>query len=99
MPRPIKPVTGGQTYAAASFECLATVDSRGLVRSVRVFFQDAKGNPIPDGAIPRAASITRAQEHAALKALSATVGTGTPSQVLLAAAAQYVALVYGLTLT
>ena|SRR5208337_1710121 len=99
MPRPIKPVTGGKTYTAASFEVEAMVSSKGAVHGVRVQFFDANKLPIPDGIVPKVAGVTQAQERAAVQALAATVANAseTAAAWLLRAAAPYVALVYGIT--
>lgn len=99
MPRPIKPVTGGKTYTAASFEVEAMVSSKGAVHGLRVQFFDANKLPIPEGIVPRVAGITAGQEKTAAQAIAAVQANAgeTGAAWLLRAAAPYVALVYGIT--
>jgi len=99
MPRPIKPVTGGKTYTAASFEVEAMVSSKGAVHGLRVQFFDASNMPIPEGIVPRLAGVTQSQERTAAQAIAKVQANAgeTGAAWLLRAAAPYVALVYGIT--
>jgi hypothetical protein len=99
MSHPIKPVT--KTYNVSSFEVSATLDTRGKMHSLAVFFFDDKGLPVPPSMAPVAKPLRGAALAAAMQEISATpTATGESATAwLLRAAAPFVAKVYGVSVS
>lgn len=97
----IKPLTGGETFTAASFKVLAHLDSEDPLKAVHVRFYDAAGKQIPDGAIRPLHTLTMKDKLAAIAALAAGVANAgeTMQATLLRLGAVYVATVFGVTVT
>lgn len=97
----IKPLPGGQTYTATSFDVTMMVDTNtsNVPGPIKVRFYDASGKIIPDGAIKPSVKLSPVAMRAALQAILAV--PANPGELmpawLLRAATPYVQTVYGAT--
>ena len=96
----IKPITGGVTYTATSFDVAMMVDSAGTVGQMQVRFYDANGKLLPVGVIKPVAVPTSMAAQADLQAIAKTPAQAgeTLSQLLLRASTTYVQHMYGATI-
>ena len=92
----LKPLVGGKTYTAVSFDVVSTVDSAGTLSGIRIRFYDSAGNLIPDGAIQPLAVPSERMSAVLQSIVSTGANAGeTLPQLLLRASTAYVQATYG----